>query len=108
MLHQHVRQEESERLVSHQLTRAPHRMAETQRQLLASEARLAGAGQVAREELQIGLALALGQGQLELELAVEVVLDDGLVAAGHEDEVLDAGLARLVHHVLDQWPVDYR
>jgi hypothetical protein len=34
-------------------------------------------------------------------LAVEVILDDGLVAAGHEDEVLDAGLAGLVHHVLD-------
>ena len=44
----------------------------------------------------------------ELELAVEMVLDDALVAAGDEDEMLDAGLARLVDHVLDQRPVDHR
>jgi hypothetical protein len=31
-----------------------------------------------------------------------------LVAAGDEDEMLDAGLARLVDHVLDQRPVDHR
>ena len=45
---------------------------------------------------------------LELELAVEMVLDHALVAAGDEDEMLDAGLARLVDHVLDQRPVDHR
>src|SRR5262249_32227153 len=43
-----------------------------------------------------------------LELAVEMVLDDSLVAAGDEDEVLDAGLARLVDHMLNQRPVDHR
>ena len=52
--------------------------------------------------------LALLQGHLELELAVEMVLDHALVAPGDEDEVLDAGLARLVDHVLDQRPVDDR
>ena len=45
---------------------------------------------------------------LQLELAVEMVLDDALVAAGDEDEMLDAGLARLVDHMLDQRPVDDR
>src|ERR1044071_3828239 len=35
-----------------------------------------------------------------------MVLDHRLVAAGDEDEMLDAGLARLVDHVLDQRPVD--
>ena len=45
---------------------------------------------------------------LEFELLVEMVLDDALVAAGDEDEMLDAGLARLVHRVLDQRPVDDR
>ena len=44
----------------------------------------------------------------EFELAVEMVLDHALVAAGDEDEMLDAGLARFVHHVLDQRPVDHR
>ena len=37
-----------------------------------------------------------------------MILDHRLVAAGDEDEMLDAGLARLVHHVLDQRPVDHR
>ena len=44
----------------------------------------------------------------KFELAVEMVLDHALVAAGDEDEMLDAGLAGLVHHVLDQRPVDDR
>jgi hypothetical protein len=35
-----------------------------------------------------------------------MVLDHALVAAGHKDEVLDAGLARLVDHVLDQRAID--
>ncbi len=48
------------------------------------------------------------QRHLQLELAVEMVLDHRLVAAGDEDEMLDAGLARLVDHVLDQRPVDHR
>ena len=37
-----------------------------------------------------------------------MILDDALVAPGDEDEVLDAGLARLVDDVLDQRPVDHR
>ncbi len=37
-----------------------------------------------------------------------MVLDDGLVAAGDEDEMLDAGLARLVDYMLNQRPVDHR
>ena len=37
---------------------------------------------------------------------VEMVLDHALVAAGDEDEMLDAGLARFVDDVLDQRPVD--
>jgi hypothetical protein len=35
-----------------------------------------------------------------------VILDDSLVAAGDEDEMLDAGLLGLVNHILDQWFVD--
>jgi hypothetical protein len=43
---------------------------------------------------------------VQLELDVEMVLDDRLVAAGHEDEVLDARLARLVDDILDHRTVD--
>ena len=108
VLHQHVRQQQRERLVADQLARAPHRMAEAERRLLAGEARGAGRRQVAGEQLQVGGLVALLQRHLELELAVEMVLDHALVAAGDEDEMLDAGLARLVDHVLDQRPVDHR
>ena len=108
VLHQHVGQQQRERLVSDQLARAPHRVAEAERRLLAREAGGARARQVARQQLEIGVPLPLVQRVLELELAVEMVLDDALVAAGDEDEMLDAGLARLVDHVLDQRPVDHR
>ena len=36
-----------------------------------------------------------------------MVLDHALVAAGDEDEMLDAGLACFVHHVLDERPVQH-
>ena len=108
MLHQHVGQQQCERLVPDQLARAPDRMAQAQRQLLAGEARGARSGQVAGQGLEIGGALALRERALELELAVEMVLDHRLVAAGDKDEMLDPGLARLVDDVLDQRPVDHR
>src|SRR3974390_2814378 len=37
-----------------------------------------------------------------------MILDDALVAPGHEDEVLDAGLVGFADNVLDQRPVDDR
>src|SRR5215470_3520633 len=107
-LHEYIRQQQGERLIADDFARAPHRMPETKRLLLAGETGLAGARQIAREELELRAAIALRQGQFELELAVEVVLDDALVTAGDEDEMLDAGLTGLVDHVLDQRTVDHR
>ena len=103
---QHVGQQQREGLVADDIARAPDRMAEAERRLLAREARLAGVGQVGVQRLQLRFLAALGEGALELELAVEMVLDHALVAAGDEDEVLDAGGARLVDHVLDDGAVD--
>ena len=109
VLHQHVRQQQRERLVADQFARAPHRVAQAQRRLLAGEARGARrSGRSLDSSFEVGELVALLQRQFELELAVEMILDHRLVAAGHEDEMLDAGLARLVHHVLDQRPVDHR
>jgi hypothetical protein len=76
-------------------------VAEPERLLLAGEARLPGRGQVL---LQFGQGVELVarlEGVLELELAVEMVLDDALVAPGDKDEVLDSGFPRLVDGVLD-------
>jgi hypothetical protein len=52
--------------------------------------------------------LPFQQRHLKLELAVEMIFNDPLVAAGHEDEMLDSGRAGLVHNMLDQGPIDYR
>jgi hypothetical protein len=81
-LDQHVGQEQRERLAADELAGAPHRMPEAERQLLAGEARLPGSRQVARQQLEVGLALAPGERELQLELAVEVILDHRLVASG--------------------------
>ena len=107
---QHVGQQQRERLVADDVARAPDGVAEAERRLLAREARRARARQgSASERLELLLSCsALRERALELELDVEVVLDDALVAAGDEDEVLDAGGARLVDHVLDDRPVDDR
>ncbi len=75
-------------------------MAKAKGELLAREGGGAGLRRVAVELFQLlGLA-AVREGFLQLELAVEMVLDDGLVAPGDEDDVLDACGAGLVHHML--------
>jgi hypothetical protein len=48
MLHQHVGQQQRERLVADQFARAPDRMAEAERRLLAGEAESTGLRQVLR------------------------------------------------------------
>ena len=67
-----------------------------------------GPGRSSSSIVELACLAARGEHLLELELAVEMVLDHALVAAGDEDEMLDAGLHRLVDHVLDQRTVDHR
>ena len=59
-----------------------------------------------RQDVLLGLLAARGQRRVELEHPVEMILDHALVAAGDEDEMLDAGFPGLVIHVLDQRLVD--
>ena len=103
---QHVGQQQGERLVADDLAGAPHGVAEAERRLLAGEARLAGFGQVAGEQVELALLAARGERILEFELAVEMILDHALVAPRDEDHVLDAGGAGFVDDVLDHRPVD--
>ena len=105
---QHVGQEQRERLVADDLAGAPDRVAEAERRLLPGEARLAGRRLGVRESLQLLCLAALPERALELELQVEMVFDGALAAAGHEDEMLDAGRPRLVDHMLHHGPVDDR
>ena len=104
--HQFVRQHHRERLVADDVAGAPHRMAEAERRLLPGEAHGAGFGLVARQNLHLGLLAARGQRGVEFVHPVEMILDHALVAAGDEDEMLDAGFPRLVDHILDQRLVD--
>ncbi len=67
-----------------------------------------GAGRSCARKIESRALLPFEQRHFQFELAVEVILDDAFVAAGDEDEMLDAGLARLVDDVLDQRPVDHR
>ena len=52
--------------------------------------------------------LPFEQRHLKLELPVKVVFDDPFVAAGHENEVFDSGLAGLVNDMLNKRPIDDR
>ena len=108
MLHQHVGQQQRERLVADQFARAPHGVAEPERLLLPGEARRAGHRQILIEIFERLVLLPIAQRHFQFELAVEMILDDAFVAAGDEDEMLDAGRARLVDDMLDQRPVDHR
>ena len=89
---QHVGQQQRERLVADDVARAPDGVAEAERRLLAREARLRR--RAGRSAMQLPPAPCVlprsAERALELELAVEMVLDDALVAAGDEDEMLDA------------------
>ncbi len=69
---------------------------------------LPGSGQIVIEALKLARLAARRERLLELELPVEMILDHALVAARDEDEVLDAGFHRLIHHMLNQRPVDHR
>ena len=100
---QHVGQQQRERLVADDLARAPHRVAEAERRLLAGEARLAGARQLSAPARSSSFVLPRSASVRSSSYCdVEMVLDHALVAAGDEDEMLDPGLARLVDHVLDR------
>ena len=59
MLHQHVRQEQRERLMTNQFTRAPHCVPKPKRLLLTREAGGAGAGQVFVQQFERLLFLPL-------------------------------------------------
>ena len=104
--HQLVRQHHRERFVADDVARAPHRVAETERRLLTGEAHGAGLRLVARQHFHFGLLAAGEQRGVQFVHAVEMILDHALVAAGDEDEMLDAGFLGLIDHVLDQRLVD--
>ena len=104
--HQLVGQENGERLVADNRPRTPDRMAEAQRHLLANRDEISR-GEAGRLEDFERLG-PVAHRRFEFVGNIEVIDDRGLAAAGHEDHLLDPRLARLVHRILDQRPVDDR
>ena len=89
-----VGQDDGERLVADQLARDEHGVAEAERLALADVREV---DQV-RDLADLGELFALAarlEKRLELDRHVEVILDGVLAAAGHQDDVVDAGRRRL-------------
>ena len=104
----HVGQHDGEGLVADDVARAPDRVAQTERRLLAGEAGVAGAGRIGEQGLQfLGFAATL-QRILKLVGVVEMILDYRLVPARHEHEMLDARLAGFLDAMLEHGSIDNR
>ena len=104
--HQFVRQEDGERLVPDDGPRAPDGMAQAVGHLLAHGHKVAR-GQPGRLQHVEQVLLAF-QRAFQLIGRVEMVDQRRLAAPGDEDHLLDPRLARFVHGILDQRPVDHR
>ena len=102
-----VRQDDRERLVADQLLGHQHGVPEAQLLLLADVADLDHVADLADAPEHLDVALGLEQ-VLQLVAVVEVVLDRPLLAAGDDDDLLDAGSDGLLDRVLDDGLVDER
>ena len=65
-----------------------------------------GRGKIGHQGRVFGLLPTPLEGILKLVVVVEMILDDPLVAACYEDEMLDPRLARFIHDILKDRPVD--
>src|SRR6185312_12781179 len=95
-------------LVAHQVARAPHRVTEAERHLLARIGDLARTRHPRVHSDYLGVLAALLERGLELVGMVEMILDRRLGASGDENEFLDSSGLRLLDRVLDQRLVDDR
>ena len=105
-IHDHIGQQDRERLIADDVAGAPDGVAQTQRLHLAGEAHLAGRRQLGDHGLEdVGLALGQQLG-FQLDLVVEIVLDRALGPPGDEDDMLDSGLPGFLDDVAEDGPVD--
>ena len=106
--HEVVREHHGKGFVSHQMLGAQHRVAEAQGLLLPRERHGARIGEAFQQAVQLLGLLPRGQERFQLIGVIEMIFDHMLAPAGHEDELLDARLACLLHPVLDHGLVDNR
>src|SRR5215208_677267 len=103
---QHVGQQQSEWLFTHDRARAPNGMAKPQRLLLAGETHLTGTRQIHLQAVELDRLAAQAQRVLKLILLVEMIFDDGLVTPGDKDKMLDARFTGLVNGELNHRAID--
>ena len=104
--HQFVRQQDCKGFVPDDGARAPDRVTEAERDLLAHGDDVARRRAGCVEDRHILAAFAHGRFQFESD--IEMFDDGGLAPSGDEDDLLDPRLARFVDRILDQWPVHDR
>ena len=90
------------------MARTPHGMAKAGGLLLADIHHRSRIVQHGFDNIQRLVLAFRGQRRLKFEGMVEMILNGGLVAAGDEDEFLDASLGSLLHRILDKRFVDDR
>lgn len=105
---EHIGQQQRKRLITNNVARAPDGMAETERRLLAREARLAGLGQIVCESFELLDLAAFSQRAIKLEMHVKMIFDDSLATACDKNEMLNARRTRLIDDMLDHGTVDHR
>jgi hypothetical protein len=102
-----VAQEHREGVVADVVGRAQHRMAQPKRLTLSHVVDVAEVGGLAHPREPHLVALGL-QRPLELPVAVEMILEGGLVAPGHHEDIPEPGPGGLLDDVLDRRLVDDR
>ena len=105
-LHDHVGQQHGKGFAAHQMSGAPDGMAEAQGFLLAGKAGLPGTRQILFENVEFQRLAALAQSRLQFILLVEMIFDQGFVAARDKDEMFNACGPRLIDNDLHQRPVN--
>ena len=109
MLHQHVGQQQRERLVADQFARAPHRMAEAERLLLPGEARRARAPAGPAREIRAPCAFCRSRSVISSSnWRSKWSSMTPLLRPVTKMKCSMPACARLVDDMLDQRPVDHR
>jgi hypothetical protein len=102
-----IRQHDGKRFITDEIARAQHRMTQTEGHFLPHRNDLGHLGDAAQHSDHFVIA-AVAQDLLELRRFVEMIFDTVLAPAGNENDFFDAGVHRLLHHVLDRRNVDDR
>ena len=102
-----IGQHHGEWFVAYQLTRPQDRVSESQRLLLPDIRHVDHIRHIPHHGKQLAFAARLQQ-LLQLEADIEVILDGRLAPARDDDHVLNAGMDRFFHPVLDERLVHQR